>query len=205
ESDSGLICPECMGSGETLNFEGTEWEHCNDCDGTGRLEGPETEPHLSQGTLFDQIPCSIASLPSSTDNLPRPPEPEYYAEFENFKADYDAWLEKLWASDDDIAQTEESFTNAEELWEQRQKLSPFSNSTEYFFWTRSNCYECDKNRPDECEISDALLLAGVGNGLITKSIFNRMGCRSGKCTEFVPQQNKSQWVGGLFVGASSNV
>jgi len=134
-----------------------------------------------------------------------PPEPGNYPNLESFKADYDTWLQKISGSDDesaDIAWAEAQFTSAEELWEQQEKVSPFSNGEEYLGWTRSNCHNCEKAY-HQCDIADELLEGTFSDGLVIKNIFKRMGERSGTCTEFTPC--KSKQLGSVLVGASEDV
>lgn len=95
-----------------------------------------------QGTIFTVRSCypsGMVGLTSETEHeislpgcgltivesvKPEPesdaPQPENYQNFEGFNAAYDKWLEELWKGDDDIAQVEEQFTSATELWEQYQ-------------------------------------------------------------------------------------
>lgn len=71
------------------------------------------------------------------------------------------------------------------------KITPFSNGTEYHVWLESNCCKCEKYAPDAmsvedgaCEIELALSDACLGDGTIETSIYERMGQKAGKCTEF---------------------
>jgi hypothetical protein len=71
------------------------------------------------------------------------------------------------------------------------RITPFANGSEYLSWLEGNCLKCRKYAPDAmsvedgaCEIELALGEGSVGDGSIESSIYNRMGQKTGKCTEF---------------------
>ena len=84
-----------------------------------------------------------------------------------------------------------------------KKVHIFSNGSQYGDWKESNCVRCKKSSyhdpeddgtkfPLDCDIESALMLAYVGDGMVTEEIRQRSGCEPGhyswRCTE-------AEWVG----------
>lgn len=78
------------------------------------------------------------------------------------------------------------------------KVTIFSNGTEFMLWQDYNCCQCAKSvevtDPDgtqlpTCPIEYALILASIGDGLIEPEIKNRMNYKfltgSHRCGEFI--------------------
>lgn len=57
-------------------------------------------------------------------------------------------------------------------------MRPFANGEQYEVWTASNCDRCQKsaNNNGNCEIETALLVACFGDGEVSQTVGDRMGC-----------------------------
>lgn len=75
-----------------------------------------------------------------------------------------------------------------------KRIRPFSNGTEYAMWIGKNCDHCAKYDPERpfdetvCEIDQALVVAYFEDGTVSEEIWERMGQKSGRCTEFEPMK-----------------
>ena len=54
-----------------------------------------------------------------------------------------------------------------------QKVSPFANAFDYFYWDETNCGRCALRVT--CDITDALEIAACTDGKIPTAIAERMG------------------------------
>jgi hypothetical protein len=63
------------------------------------------------------------------------------------------------------------------------RVRPFSTASERCYWHDENCVSCAKQpkdwhhrSEDDCPIFDALSEGGIGDGMISAEIAERMGC-----------------------------
>ncbi len=72
-----------------------------------------------------------------------------------------------------------------------EKISPFSNSTDFMMWKSNNCDICKKDYDVEneivhCDIEEAISIASVSDGEIDNDIADRANLPdvNNKCKEF---------------------
>ncbi len=82
-----------------------------------------------------------------------------------------------------------------------KEITPFSNGTEFMWWTDRNCDHCQRYENESTKIEDAgcplifsIELASVTDGKITLDIAQRIGLDSNNrlstfCKEFEPKIN----------------
>lgn len=61
------------------------------------------------------------------------------------------------------------------------RITPFSNGSEYMHWLSNNCAECKKD--GDCFIQKLLEIANDWDGTVSEKTYSVMGAGSGKCTK----------------------